>query len=139
MRLLLSFLLPLCCLTAAGAAEPKPINVTVGEKFKIELETDLTTGCQWLLSKPLDENLLKIVGKPSYRRSPRNGGAQPSFEVLTFNAVRQGKTVIHLKYDQLWKKTGAAVRFTNIVVVISPPRAPRAQPAPSSPLPGGTR
>ena len=120
MKLLPALFLALGWLTAAWAAEPKPINVTVGEEFRIELESDFSTGCQWLPYRPLDEKLLKLVGKPSRRRE--KPGAKVGFEVLTYKALATGKTVIHLKYDRLWEKAAAPLRVTNVVVVISPPK-----------------
>ena len=108
-------------ITMAWAAEPKPINVTVGEEFKIELESDFSTGCQWLLYRPLDEKLLKVTGKPG--RRPAKRGATVGVEVLTYKALAPGKTQVHLKYDRLWEKTAAPLRLTNVVVVISPATA----------------
>lgn len=118
MKTILTLFLTIGWLTAVCAAEPEPVKATAGKEFKIELESDFSTGCQWLLHKPLDENLLKSVGKPQRREATR--GAKTGFEVLTYKALAPGKTVISLKYDRLWEKTARPLRLTNVVVVISP-------------------
>jgi predicted secreted protein len=117
MKSLLTLFLMIGWFTASRAGEPESINAVVGNEFKLELESDFSTGCQWLLYKPLDEKLLKPVGKPQ-RRHPRPG-AKVGYEVLTYKALASGKTVVCLKYDRLWEKTAAPLRVTNILVVIS--------------------
>jgi predicted secreted protein len=117
MKSLLTLFLMIGWLTASRAGEPEPINATVGKEFKIELESDFSTGCQWLLYKPLDEKLLKPVGKPQRRYV--TPGAKVGYEVLSYKALASGKTVLCLKYDRLWEKTAAPLRVTNLVVMIS--------------------
>ena len=116
MRSLLLVWLALIWLSTGRAAERKPILATVGQDFKIALESTPSSGYQWLLAKPLDETLLKQAGK-SYRRAPNSSG--PGCEWLTFKAIAEGKTEIHLKYDRLWEQTAAPARRTNFVVVIT--------------------
>ncbi len=101
-----------------SAAEVKPINATVGQEFKIALESNPTTGYQWLLAKPLNESMVKQVGRVYERPNPRQAGAA-GCEVLKFNALCEGRTEIHLKYARLFENGGGAARSTNFVVVIS--------------------
>jgi len=119
MKSFLPLVLALAWLSSAGAAEPKPIAATVGKEFEIRLESDSSTGCQWLLAKPLDDKLLKQTGK-TYER-PRAPRSTVGFEVLTYKPLAKGKTTISLKFDRLWEKARAPLHVTNVVVVISGP------------------
>ena len=105
-------------LGATEAAERKPIVATMGEDFKITLESAGTTGYQWVLARPLDERLVKFVSNDYKRPHARQPGAQ-GCEVLSFKALGEGRTEVHLKYAQLWEKDSPAVRNTNFVVVIT--------------------
>jgi inhibitor of cysteine peptidase len=117
MKSLLLISLALGWLSTGLAAERKPIVATVGQNFKIALESNPSSGYQWLLAKPLDETLLKQAGKSYDRRAPNSTGT--GCEWLMFQAIAEGKTEIHLKYDRLWEQTAAPARRTNFVVVIT--------------------
>ena len=101
------------------AAEPKskPITVGIGDEFKITLESNASTGYEWLMARPLDENLLKMLGKDYRRGRPGPGGG--GHEILHFKALAEGKTQIHLKYGRLWEQDSSPARTTNFVVVIT--------------------
>jgi inhibitor of cysteine peptidase len=100
------------------AADPKPITVTSGEEFKIALESDPSSGNQWLIAKPLDERLLKLLSNEYRRGRPGTAGGGGN-DVLRFKALAEGKTQIHLKYGRLWERDAAPARATNFVVVIT--------------------
>jgi inhibitor of cysteine peptidase len=102
----------------SGAAERKPITVAVGEEFKISLESNASTGYQWLMAKPLDEKLLKLLGSEYKRGRPGTPGGGGN-EILSFKALAEGKTQIQLKYARLWEGDANPSRTTNFVVVIS--------------------
>lgn len=107
----------LLSLVVVFAAE-KPLTVAAGEEFKITLDSNPTTGYQWLMARPLDEKFLKLLGS-EYKRGRSGGGfGAGGHEVLTFKARNEGKTQIHLKYARLWEQSAAA-RTTNFVVVIT--------------------
>ncbi len=108
----MSFCLGFACVMTGLTAEQKPIQATVGQEFKIVLPSTGSADYQWLLARPLDENLLKQAGRSFDRRG---GGS----ECLVFRAVAEGRTEIRLKYDRLWEKSAAPARMTNFVVVIS--------------------
>ena len=113
------FLCGLCLLVVTGgAAEHKPLNVVVGQEFKLALESNPSTGNQWLIARPLDERLLKLLGTEYKRGRPGNPGAS-GHEILSFRALSQGKTEIFLKYGRLWEHDVSPARTTNFVVVIS--------------------
>jgi predicted secreted protein len=116
MKRLILVLLTLSCLVVVGAEEKsKPISTAIGEEFKLTLESNPASGNQWLLAHPVDERLLKLL-RTEYRR-PRAGAA--GCEILSFRAVAEGQTEIHLKYGKLWENDVAPARKTNFVVVIT--------------------
>src|SRR5579863_1187699 len=118
MKKLLVLFMGSCLLCVGRAAEQKPITVAAGQEFKIALESNPSTGNQWLIARPLDEGLLKLLGTEYKRgRSPTIGAG--GHEILSFKALGEGKTQIHLKYGRLWEKDDGPTRTTNFVVMIT--------------------
>src|SRR5690242_199748 len=103
---------------SASAAEPKPLKVALGQEFKIALESTPSSGNQWLIARPLDESLLKLLGT-EYKRGRPGGPGAGGHEILSFKALSEGKTQIHLKYGNLWERGTGQTRTTNFVVVIT--------------------
>ncbi len=101
----------------ATAADQKPLSVVVGQELTLRLESDSSSGCQWLLAKPLDAALLK-QSPSTYQRGPKGG-----HEVLKFTALAEGKTELHFKYAKLWDKETNPSRQTNFVVVVTKEKA----------------
>ena len=93
MKLSLLICLALSWVTTAGAAEPKPITVKVGEEVKLTLQYSTTTGYQWVVAKPPDAKLLKLVGTDYTRSDPKLAGAG-GHTVWTFQAQAEGKAEI---------------------------------------------
>jgi predicted secreted protein len=116
----LAALLSLALWCSVAAAAEKPISVGVGQEFKIVLESNSSTGNQWLMARPLDGRLLKLLGSEYKRGRPGAVGASGN-EFLSFKAkaLGEGKTQIFLKYGKLWEGDIAPARTTNFVVVIS--------------------
>jgi predicted secreted protein len=104
--------------TLLFAADPKPITVATGEEFKVVLESNPSTGNQWLMARPLDERLLKLLST-EYRRGRGGAPGAGGHEVLSFKALSEGKTQIHLKYTRLWERDATPARTTNFVVMIT--------------------
>ncbi|HLH52299.1 MAG TPA: protease inhibitor I42 family protein [Verrucomicrobiae bacterium] len=100
------------------AADPKPIKVAVGAEFKIALESNPSTGNQWLISRPLDERFVKFLGS-EYKRGRTDRLGAPGRELLSFKALGEGNTRIYLKYGRLWEHDVEPSRTTNFVIVIS--------------------
>jgi len=103
---------------AGHSAEPKPIRAAVGQEFKLTLESNPSTGNQWLIARPLDEQLLKLLGS-EYRRGRPGAAGAGGYDILSFKALSEGKTQIHLKYGRLWERDTTPARTTNFVVVIT--------------------
>ena len=117
MKLSVLICLALSWLTAAGAAEPKPITVKVGQEFKLTLQYNATTGYQWVLAKPPDEKLVKLLGNEYKRLDSKLVGAGGDM-VWTFQALAEGKVEIGLNYVRPWEKGAKPAETTNFVVVI---------------------
>ncbi len=118
MKFLVPFLSGLFLFATGLAAEEKPITVATGQEFKITLESTPSSGNQWLIARPLDARLLKLLGSEYKRGRPGAGGAAGN-EILSFKALSEGKTQITLKYGRLWEKDVDPARTTNFVVVIT--------------------
>ena len=130
MRFSLLICLALSWLTTAGAAEPKPITVKVGEEFKLTLQCNATTGYQWVLAKAPDEKLVKLVGSEYKQLDPKLIGSGGDM-VWTFRALAEGKAEIGLNYIRPWEKDAKPAQATNFVVVIKTPKAPDNKKAPA--------
>jgi len=118
MRRLVTLALGSWLLCTATAAEQKPLTVALGQEFKIALESTPSSGNQWLIARPLDESLLKLLGT-EYKRGRPGGPGAAGHEILSFKALGEGKTQIYLKYGRLWEKDTGPTRTTNFVVVIT--------------------
>ena len=118
MKLLVALSFTFALLATATAADPKPITVGTGQEFKIALESNPSTGNQWLIARPLDDSLLKLLGS-EYKRGRPGPAAAAGNDVLSFRAVAEGKTQIHLKYGKLFERDAGPTRTTNFVVIIT--------------------
>lgn len=82
------------------------IKVTIGERFKIVLESNPTTGYSWQFRQPVDSTLLKLVetqytAKPNPDKLMGRGGHDHWF----FEALAAGTTLISLQYLRPWDST----------------------------------
>ena len=120
MKYLVCLALAVLCAAQAFAAEqkPKPITVAAGEEFKLTLQSKPSSGNEWLLARPLDERLLKLLGS-EYRRGRSGGPDAPGNQILSFRALAEGRTEIHLKYGRLWDGDVAPTLRTNFSVIIT--------------------
>jgi len=118
MRLAIGVLLGLFLQVGAGAAEPKPIVVGVGQEFEIVLDSPANSNGHWLLAKPLDETRLKASGR-LYRKQPRPNAPPRTCEVLRYRALSVGKAEVHLKFGSLFEREHAATPKTNFVIVVT--------------------
>ena len=130
MKFLLSACLALCWLATAQAGEPKPIAVTVGQEFKVTLQYNATTGYQWVLAKPPDEKLVKLLRSEYKRLDSKLVGAGGDM-VWTFQALTNGKTEMGLNYVRPWERGQKPAQTTNFVVVIKAKKDKEKKPAPN--------
>lgn len=81
----------------------KPVNVTVGRKFALVLESNPTTGYRWERSAAEDAAVVKFL-RTEYREPGTGLIGAGGKEVLTLEAIGKGKTEISLKYVRPWDK-----------------------------------
>lgn len=94
-----------------------PIEVEVGQEFAITLRSNPTTGYQWQLVGPSDEDIVKLMGSEHKGPEAELVGAGGE-EVWTFQAISQGETAISLEYVRPWEKDvpPAEVRIFTVLV-----------------------
>lgn len=102
------------------------ITVNTPGEFLIKIESNLTTGYSWSLQKPTDETLVKFKGlkEPDEEEEGEEGKTEPplmgapSYEIFMFEALRQGKTEVLLKYHRPWEKDTPPEKTHKIVITI---------------------
>lgn len=93
------------------------IETKVGNKFKIELKSNPSTGYQWQLEKPLDKNFVKLVSSNYFHSNTPLIGAGGK-EVWVFKAIKKGETVISLKYVRSWEVNQPAAENIEYLIKI---------------------
>lgn len=103
-KIILTILLFLSSYAFAGQKDvSNTIETTAGEEFIITLDGNATTGYEWQLAKPVDDNLVKLIHS-EYIPNKTNLVGSGGKSVWTFKAIRAGKTQIFLKYFRRWEK-----------------------------------
>lgn len=97
------------------------IKTTVGKKFVITMDANATTGYEWQLANPIDDNLIKLVSSiyNPYKTGRLGSGGK---SIWTFKAVRAGKTQISFKYIRPWEKNTRTANETTYIVTIQDKR-----------------
>jgi inhibitor of cysteine peptidase len=81
-----------------------PIVVEEGQEFVIVLESNPTTGYQWQLAQPLDEEILSLVKAEFEEREEDGPLGAPGEERWTFKAEGRGTTTIDFSYVRPWEE-----------------------------------
>lgn len=110
-------------LMACGAKEDvlheedsgRQIELAVGEKMLVTLESNPTTGFVWEVAD-IDENVLSQQGTEYDADSPELIGSGGE-ETFIFEAVGIGETVLLLIYHQPWEDVPPVEAFSVTVVV----------------------
>lgn len=93
------------------------INVNTDKEFIITLDSNRTTGYQWQLAGPLEENKVQLV-KTEYEAAQSGLAGAGGKEVWTFKAVNPGKTAISFGYVRPWEKGKAPVEEKQFAIII---------------------
>lgn len=80
-----------------------PIVVEEGQEFVIVLESNPTTGYQWQLAQPLEEEVLSLV-KTEFEEPEEDLVGASGEERWTFKAERRGDTIIDFAYVRPWEE-----------------------------------
>jgi len=79
-----------------------PIEVKVGDRFTIELDSNATTGYSSVFDQPVDETILRLVSTDYITAKSGLTGAGGS-QVWLFQAIQPGTAVISLNYERSWE------------------------------------
>jgi inhibitor of cysteine peptidase len=97
--------------------EAKVIETQVGKNFKIKLDANASTGYEWQLAKPLDENMLQLISSVYFPDNSKLPGAAGKQEFI-FKALKVGKTTIYFEYLRPWEKNKPPEKEKSFVIVI---------------------
>lgn len=93
----------------------KQVNLAVGEKFSVTLESNPTTGYRWEVDE-IDKTVLSQLGTEYDADSPQLAGSGGA-ETFTFEAVGVGETTLTLLYRRSWEDVEPASIYSVRVVV----------------------
>lgn len=114
-----------------SSAETNAITVTAGEKFRISLPYNSSTGYKWQFPTAPDAKLIKLVNTEYSRSNPKAIGSGGD-ETWTFKALAEGKTELKFAYSRPWESGAKPAQATNFVIVIKPAKVETNKPAPPS-------
>jgi len=86
----------------------------------VTLESNLTTGFVWTLAENSDESVLQEVGheyvaaETTEPPMPGTGGE----ELWTFQALKEGTSIISMKYSRLWEEGVEPAETFSLTVVV---------------------
>ena len=94
---------------------PQIIMITEGSTFNIALDANPTTGYTWIV-EIADETALELTDS-NYAADASETVGSGGVTTLSFTALKQGSTAVHLKYAQDWDggDTGTSKTITIIV------------------------
>jgi inhibitor of cysteine peptidase len=90
------------CSASTAAPTPAGIVTAPGERFTIALDANRSTGFQWELGRPLDEEVVRFVDSTYEQTTPGVGAGGK--EIWTFDAVAPGWAKIELVYRRPWEE-----------------------------------
>lgn len=97
------------------------IELKAGDIFTVELESNPSTGFQWVLADNSDDAVLQmqeqeyVIDNAGDPPLPGAGGK----EVWTFKALSRGETTISLEYSRPWEGGDKAVETFQLKVIVS--------------------
>jgi inhibitor of cysteine peptidase len=97
-----------------------PIVVEEGQEFVIVLESNPTTGYQWQLAQPLEEEVLSLV-KTEFEEPEEELVGAGGEERWTFKAEGRGDTIIDFAYVRPWEEPEGTLEEEGEPVEISAP------------------
>jgi len=93
-------------------------EVAIGDTLTVTLESNPTTGFEWMLVGITDETVLEEEGHefvtPEAEAPPGTGGE----EVWTFKALKEGKSTIGMEYRRPWEEGVEPDKVFALIVVV---------------------
>ncbi|OQY36350.1 MAG: hypothetical protein B6243_03410 [Anaerolineaceae bacterium 4572_5.2] len=96
----------------------KKIELTVGEKMLVTLDSNPTTGFVWEIAE-IDEAVLLQQGEAKYSSEETSLVGSGGVEAFTFEAVGAGKTALQLIYHRPWEEDVEPVEVFSVTVVVT--------------------
>ena len=95
--------------------EDRDLSVKCGDIFKIEVESNPSTGYKWHLLF-FDEDILKLLSNKFVPDMTNHIGSQ-GIEQFNFEAIKEGRTSIKIAYKRAWEKQTAKLNefFVNVI------------------------
>jgi inhibitor of cysteine peptidase len=92
------------------------VEVNQGDRIRIELESNPTTGYEWAVDST-DETILVYEGS-AYEAGDGNRVGQGGIQTLTFQAAEPGQAEIHLKYWRSWEGDASVVERFDVTITV---------------------
>jgi len=104
--------------SADASYSGRQVEVAVGGSVIVTLESNASTGFQWVLVNIGDETALKNVAN-TYE-APEDTGmvGAPGKEIWTFEALKKGTSTIAMEYSQPWPNGTKAAETFDLTVVV---------------------
>lgn len=98
-----------------GHDSGKVVNLAIGDAVEVYLESNPTTGYQWIVEQ-LDQAVLKQVKFGFTTASGAVGGDHD--EVMRFEALKKAQTLLRLVYRRSFEKDVPPIKSFNLSIVI---------------------
>jgi inhibitor of cysteine peptidase len=93
------------------------VEVNQGDRIRIELESNPTTGYEWALDST-DETILVYEGS-TYEAEDGNRVGQGGIQILTFQAADPGQAEVHLKYWRSWEGDASVIERFDVTITVT--------------------
>ena len=94
------------------------VEVAVGGSVIVTLESNASTGFQWVLVSIGDETVLEKVANTYEAPEDTDMVGAPGKEIWTFKALKKGTSTISMEYSQPWENGTKAAETFNLIVVV---------------------
>ena len=95
----------------------KMIDVRRGQRLKIELRANATTGYLWEMTEAVNKDVLRQMGKYRYVRDSRRIGAG-GVQIFRFEPLRRGQARFVFEYRRSWEKDKKPAKKRVIRVIV---------------------
>ena len=104
-----------------NAPDGTSIRIRLGGEVMVKLDTNLTTGYQWMAPAAIGP-VLSVIGNPIYV----NKGNEPRFigaggtNVFRFKAEQAGQVTLQFDHKRPWEANAAPAKSVRYTVVVAP-------------------
>lgn len=98
-----------------------PVSLRVGQQLDVTLESNPTTGYDWLIDAAPDAAVIEQAGEPSYQPAPVASNVVGSGGTTTFrfDARAAGTTTVVLRYKRSWEDDTADDQLVTVDVTVT--------------------